>query len=90
MTVSSSKSGIHATDAIAQGAHLLTFGWQVIVFEVLQPNGVLAIPHSHAATKVIHCADNSPTATLGSQIWVSLAMIWQAQTPLNLSRRLLG
>ncbi|MBW4428521.1 MAG: hypothetical protein KME50_29860 [Nostoc desertorum CM1-VF14] len=57
---------------------------------MLQPNGILAIPHFHGATKVIHCADNRPTATLASQFWMSLAMIWQAQTPLNLSRSLLG
>lgn len=56
---------------IAQGVHLLTFGWQVIVrFEVLQPNGVLSIPHSHGTTKVIYCADNPPTATFAPEFRV--------------------
>ncbi|MBD2534894.1 hypothetical protein H6G97_37845 [Nostoc flagelliforme FACHB-838] len=54
--------------AIANHLHLLTLGRQVIVrLQMLQPNSVLAIPHSHAATKVIHCADNCPTATFASQ-----------------------
>jgi hypothetical protein len=64
---------IHPTDAIANHLHLLTLGRQVIVrFEVLQPNGVLAIPHFHRATKVIHCADNRPAPSLASQFGIIL------------------
>ncbi|MBD2728877.1 hypothetical protein H6G96_21765 [Nostoc sp. FACHB-892] len=39
---------------------------------MLQPNCVLAIPDSHGATKLIHYADNCPTATLSSEFWVVL------------------
>ncbi|MBW4456541.1 MAG: hypothetical protein KME55_29770 [Nostoc indistinguendum CM1-VF10] len=57
--------------AIAYHPHLLTLGRQVIVrFEVLQPNGVLAIPDSHGATKVIHLADNPPTPTFTPEFGV--------------------
>ncbi|WP_196522745.1 hypothetical protein [Nostoc commune] len=40
---------------------------------MLQANRVLAIPDFHRATKVIHCADNCPTATFVSQFEIVLS-----------------
>ncbi|MBN3905518.1 MAG: hypothetical protein HWQ35_02695 [Nostoc sp. NMS1] len=37
---------------------------------MLQPNDVLAIPHSHGATELIHCADNRTAPALPPQFWV--------------------
>ncbi|WP_193197983.1 hypothetical protein [Nostoc sp. MG11] len=58
---------------IAQGLHLLTFGRQVIVrFEVLHPNGVLAIPKFYGATEIIYYANNRPTPTLAPECGIVL------------------
>ncbi|MEH1807892.1 hypothetical protein [Nostoc sp.] len=58
----------------ANHLHLLTFLGQVVEgLQVLQPNRVFVIPHSHGVTKVIHYADNRPTATFASQFGIILS-----------------
>ncbi|NDJ26315.1 hypothetical protein GS682_33145, partial [Nostoc sp. B(2019)] len=53
--------------------NLLTLLGQIVEgLQMLQANGVLAIPHFHRTTKVIYCADNCPTPTLTSEFWVAL------------------
>ncbi|MFW9263032.1 hypothetical protein [Nostoc sp. CALU 546] len=59
--------------SIANHLHLLTLGRRVVEgLQVLQSNRVFSIPHSHGATKVIHCANNRPAATFASEFRVVL------------------
>lgn len=60
---------IYLTDAIAYQPHLLTLRKQVVEgLQMLQPNRILPIPHSHSTAKLIHFADNRPTPAFALQL----------------------
>ncbi len=62
------RSPTVGASAIAKGLHLLTFLGQVVEgLQMLQPNGVLAIPNPYGATKLVYCADYPPTPTLAPE-----------------------